>query len=75
VRNPYKPYVGPQTALDIIYISDAIEALIRLHNADAKLFTPQVVGTTTSCLFPSCSAWPLLGKAGGTIMKRRLIML
>jgi hypothetical protein len=23
----------------------------------------------------SCSAWPLLGKAGGTIMKRRLIML
>jgi hypothetical protein len=22
-----------------------------------------------------CSAWPLLGKAGGTIMKRRLIML
>ena len=23
----------------------------------------------------SCSAWPPLGKAGGTIMKRRLIML
>jgi hypothetical protein len=23
----------------------------------------------------SCSAWPLLGKAGGRIMKRRLIML
>jgi hypothetical protein len=23
----------------------------------------------------SCSVWPLLGKAGGTIMKRRLIML
>src|SRR5215469_16273362 len=23
----------------------------------------------------SCSAWPQLGKAGGTIMKRRLIML
>jgi hypothetical protein len=23
----------------------------------------------------SCSAWPLLGMAGGTIMKRRLIML
>jgi nucleoside-diphosphate-sugar epimerase len=39
--NPYKPYVGPQTALDIIYISDAIEALIRLNNADAKLFAPQ----------------------------------
>ena len=27
------------------------------------------------CLFSSYSAWPLLGKAGGTIMKRRLIML
>jgi hypothetical protein len=25
--------------------------------------------------FSSCSAWPLLGKAGGTIMKRRLLML
>jgi hypothetical protein len=23
----------------------------------------------------SCSVWPPLGKAGGTIMKRRLIML
>jgi hypothetical protein len=24
---------------------------------------------------PSCSVWPPLSKAGGTIMKRRLIML
>ena len=32
-----------------------------------------------ACKFLACpssySAWPLLGKAGGTIMKRRLIML
>jgi hypothetical protein len=30
--------------------------------------------TFLACL-PSRSAWPPLGKAGGTIMKRRLIML
>ena len=36
----------------------------------------QAAGTENLCLFvSSCSAWPPLGKAGGTIMKRRLIML
>jgi nucleoside-diphosphate-sugar epimerase len=39
--NPYKPYVGPDTPLDIIYISDALTALLGLHEADAKVFTPQ----------------------------------
>ena len=36
----------------------------------------QAAGAENLCSFvSSCSAWPPLGKAGGTIMKRRLIML
>lgn len=35
---PYEAYVGPDTPLDIIYIDDAVDALLGLHNADgAKL--------------------------------------
>jgi hypothetical protein len=35
----------------------------------------QAAGTLILACPPSYSAWPPLGKAGGTIMKRRLIML
>jgi hypothetical protein len=48
----------------------------------ARLFTGvlscspfQAAGTEILACPSSCSAWPPLGKAGGTIMKRRLIML
>jgi threonine 3-dehydrogenase len=34
----YEAYVGPDTPLDIIYVADAVDALVRLHAADnAKL--------------------------------------
>jgi len=31
---PYEAYVGPDTPLDIIYVTDAIDALLGLHHAD-----------------------------------------
>jgi threonine 3-dehydrogenase len=31
---PYEAYVGPDTPLDIIYVADAVNALIGLHDAD-----------------------------------------
>jgi nucleoside-diphosphate-sugar epimerase len=31
---PYEAYVGQDTPLDIIYVADAVEALLRLHDAD-----------------------------------------
>jgi threonine 3-dehydrogenase len=35
---PYEAYVGPDTPLDIIYVADAVDALLKLHDADnAKL--------------------------------------
>ena len=45
---------------------DAVYLHVRRFNQQAQKFL--------ACP-SSCSAWPPLGKAGGTIMKRRLIML
>ena len=45
---------------------DSIHSHVRQFKQQARKFF--------AC-FASCSAWPPLGRAGGTIMKRRLIML
>jgi hypothetical protein len=47
-------------------MSDFIHSHVRHFKLQARIFL--------ACP-PSCSAQPPLGKAGGTIMKRRLIML
>jgi hypothetical protein len=47
-------------------VLDSIHSHVRHFKMQARTFL--------ACL-PSRSAWPPLGKAGGTIMKRRLIML
>jgi threonine 3-dehydrogenase len=33
--NPYHPYVAEETRLDVLYVKDAINALLRLHDASA----------------------------------------
>jgi len=33
--NPYHPYVAEDTRLDVIYVKDAVAALLALHDADA----------------------------------------
>jgi threonine 3-dehydrogenase len=33
---PYAAYVGPDTRLDILYVEDAVSALIKLHDAPAE---------------------------------------
>jgi len=33
--NPYHPYVAEDTRLDVIYVADAVAALLGLHDADA----------------------------------------
>jgi threonine 3-dehydrogenase len=39
---PYEAYVGPDTPLDIIYVDDAVDSLIGLHNADNAKLTRRV---------------------------------
>ncbi len=52
--------------LDGHQVSDFNHSHVRLFKLQAQKIR---------CSFMSCSTWPLLGKAGDTIMKRRLIML
>src|SRR5262249_38225773 len=43
----YEAYVGPGTPLDIIYVADAVDALVRLHaanNADLKRRVYNIAG-------------------------------
>lgn len=38
---PYTAYVNEDTVLDVIYVDDAVDALVRLHDAPAGAFVPQ----------------------------------
>ena len=69
-----KPFVWTASAASILAKLDRLPApSLDSSHSHVRHFKQQA--QKIFACFSSCSAWPPLGKAGGTIMKRRLIML